>query len=250
MKLKKMALLILISGGFLYGICTDLAYAGALYIYETGNPTDTGYAGAGLAGRATDAGTVFTNPAGMTRFDKSTALAGVTPLYLYAPFNPDQDTTVSGSDGDTNEFFAGGSFAYIRPVTDRLRLGVSFQNFFGLALDWGNNWVGRYEATEATIIAPQLQPTAAYQVFNWLSIGAGAGLTLGYLKDEARVNNLDPSLGDGRLKYDDTDFAVQGNFGIMIEPSDRTPDRAAIPDGDGPGFQGRRQVVRFGPGIR
>ena len=45
MKLKKMAFLILISGGILYGICTDLADAGALYIYETGNPTDTGYAG-------------------------------------------------------------------------------------------------------------------------------------------------------------------------------------------------------------
>jgi hypothetical protein len=27
-------------------------------------------------------------------------------------------------------------------------------------------------------------------------------------------------LEDGH--YDDTDFAVQGNFGIMIEPSDKT----------------------------
>jgi long-chain fatty acid transport protein len=59
-------------------------------------------------------------------------------------------------------------------------------------------------------------------VSNWLSIGAGAGLTLGVLADEAKVNNLDPTLGDGRLEYDDTDFAVQGNFGVMIEPSDKT----------------------------
>jgi long-chain fatty acid transport protein len=222
MKLKKMALLILITGGILSVICPGFAYAGALYIYETGNPTDTGYAGAGLAARANDAGTVFTNPAGMTRFQESTYLAGITPLYLHAPFNPDENTTVSGSDGDTNEFFAGGSFAYIRPMGDRLRLGVSFQNFFGLALNWGDNWVGRYEATKVALIAPQLQPTAAYKVNNWLSIGAGAGLTLGYLADEARVENLDPNLSDGKLKYDDTDFAVQGNFGVMIEPSDRT----------------------------
>ena len=222
MKLKKMALLILITGGILFGICPGFAYAGGLYIYETGNPTDTGYAGAGLAARANDAGTVFTNPAGMTRFQESTYLAGITPLYLHAPFNPDENTTVSGSDGDTNEFFAGGSFAYIRPMGDRLRLGVSFQNFFGLALNWGDNWVGRYEATKVALIAPQLQPTAAYKVNNWLSIGAGAGLTLGYLADEARVENLDPNLSDGKLKYDDTDFAVQGNFGVMIEPSERT----------------------------
>ena len=55
MKLKKMAFLILIMGGILSVICLELAYAGALYIYETGNPTDTGYAGAGLAARANDA---------------------------------------------------------------------------------------------------------------------------------------------------------------------------------------------------
>ena len=94
MDLKKMGLLTLITGGILSMICADFAYAGAAYIYEMANPSDTGYAGAGLAGRANDAGTVFTNPAGMTRFKESTALAGLTMLYLYAPFNPDKDTTV------------------------------------------------------------------------------------------------------------------------------------------------------------
>jgi long-chain fatty acid transport protein len=222
MKLKKIALLFLIAGGILYGICTGLAYAGAAYIYEMANVTDTGYAGAGLAARAGDAGTVFTNPAGMTRFEKSTYLAGATPLYIYAPFNSDQNTTATGPDNGVTELFGGGSFAAILPVGDRLRFGISAQNFFGLALDWGQSWVGRYQSTKAAIIAPQLQPTVAYKVSNWLSIGAGAGLTMGYLADEARVNNLDPNLGDGKLKYDDTDFAVQGNFGIMIEPSDKT----------------------------
>ena len=49
MKLKKMAFLILITGAILSVICPDLAYAGAAYIYEMANPSDTGYAGAGLA---------------------------------------------------------------------------------------------------------------------------------------------------------------------------------------------------------
>ena len=222
MKLKKMALLIPISGGILLWIYTGFAFAGALYIYEMGNPTDTGYAGAGLAARANDAGTVFANPAGMTRFQESKALVGVTPLYLYAPFDPDGNTTASGKDGGVKEFLAGGSFAYIRPVTEKLRLGISAQNNFGLALDWEDGWVGRYQATEVALMAPQLQPTVAYKVNDWLSLGAGAGLTLGYLADKGKIKNLDPNLGDGKLKYDDTDFAVQGNFGIMIEPSDRT----------------------------
>ena len=224
MKLRKMGFFILITGVILSVVCPGFAYAGAAYIYEMANPTDTGYAGAGLAGRADDAMTVFTNPAGMTRFEKSTALLGVTPLYIYAPFNSDEGTTTGGPDSGVKEFLAGGAFAYLHPVTESLTLGISAQNYFGLALKWDDDdWVGRYEATQVALIAPQLQPTVAYKVNNWLSIGAGAGLTMGYLEEEAKVNNLDPTLGDGKLKYSDTaDFAVQGNFGVMIEPSDRT----------------------------
>jgi long-chain fatty acid transport protein len=223
MDINKLGLLTLITGAMLSMICPGIAYAGAAYIYEMGNPSDTGYAGAGLAARAGDAGTVFTNPAGMTRFKESTFQAGLTPLYLYGPFNPGQGTTVPGSDGDTNLLFAGANFAYIKPVSDNLRLGISMGNFFGLSLNWGDDWVGRYLATEVTLIAPQLQPTAAYKVNSWLSIGAGAALTVGYLKDKAQVKSqtLPASLEDG-YKFSDTDFAVQGNFGIMIEPSENT----------------------------
>jgi long-chain fatty acid transport protein len=222
MKLMKMTLSILIPGGILYGICTGLANAGSLYIYEMANVTDTGYAGAGLAARAGDAGTVFSNPAGMTRFKETTYVAGATPLYIDANNDTDQNTTATGPDRGVYEPFAGGSFAVILPVGDEWVFGLSAQNNFGLALDWGGNWKGRYEVTSAVIIAPQLQPTVAYKMNDWVSIGAGAGLTYGILEDEAKINNLDPGLGDGRLKYDATDFAVQGNFGIMIEPSDKT----------------------------
>jgi len=216
------ALWIFIMSGILIWICTVPAHAGGLYIYEMGNPSDTGYAGAGLAGRAGDAGTVFTNPAGMTRFKEPTLQAGITPFYLNAPFNPDENTTVDGSDGDSNLVFAGANFAYIHPLTDKAMLGVSLGNHFGLLLDWGDNWVGHYVSTEIALLAPQLQPTAAYRVTDWLSIGAGAALTLGYFKDKADVRNLNPARGDGSWEISDTDFAVQGNFGIMVEPSERT----------------------------
>ena len=196
--------------------------AGAMYIYETGSPTETGFGGAGMAARAQDAGTVFTNPAGMTRFNGNATLVSGGLLYLYAPFDTSEETTISGSDGSTTEFFPYGSFAYIHSVSDRLKLGVSVQNNFGLALDWGTSWVGRYTATQATIIAPQVQPTVSFRVNKWLSVGAGAGLTLGYLDAKLRVNQEREGRGDGKMEYDDTDFAVQGNFGIMLEPSTHT----------------------------
>lgn len=42
--------------------------AGVAYIYELSNVSEPGCAGAGMVARANDADTVFTHPAGMTRF--------------------------------------------------------------------------------------------------------------------------------------------------------------------------------------
>jgi len=198
------------------------SYAGALYVYETANPTDTAFAGAGLAGRAQDAGTVFTNPAGMTRFNNSAMLVSGGATFVRAPFEPDSGNTISGTDGSASGWVPYGTFAYIYPVSDRLKLGVNVGNNFGLSLDWGNNWVGRYTADEASLFAPQVQPTVAYKINDWLSVGAGAALTLGYLDAKLRVHSKQPDRGDGKMHLRDTDFAVQGNFGIMLNLSQDT----------------------------
>jgi hypothetical protein len=41
MNLTRRVFFVLIAGGILYGICTDFAYAGAAYIGEMANPSDT-----------------------------------------------------------------------------------------------------------------------------------------------------------------------------------------------------------------
>ena len=53
------------AGILLASLIASPAQAGGLYLYELGTP-DVGTAAAGWAARAQDAGTVFTNPAGMT----------------------------------------------------------------------------------------------------------------------------------------------------------------------------------------
>ncbi len=212
----------LASAGIMAAMMPVPAGAGGAYVYEMADPAGIQYGSAGQAARAGDAATVFTNPAGMTRFEDSELLAGGSAIYIYANFDPDEDNTVVGSDGQTSEFSGGGQIAYVRPFSDKLKLGFSVHNYFGLALDWSGQWVGRYNAVNVKLIAPQVQPSLAYKVNDWLSIGAGAGLTLGYLYDKARIDTLDPDRGDGKLRVSDADFAVQGNLGIMIEPSERT----------------------------
>ena len=92
-------------------IALPQAQAGGLYLYELGTP-DVGAAAAGWAARAQDASTVFTNPAGMTRLDKSELLVGIQPLYLQAEFSPDSNTTTSGPDGDASTWLPAGGLYY------------------------------------------------------------------------------------------------------------------------------------------
>jgi long-chain fatty acid transport protein len=187
--------------------------------------SESSYAGAGMVARANDAGTAFSNPAGMTRFDKPEIMAGGTGVYIEANFKPDRDnTTVEGRDGSVNKrIVPAGSFAYVRPVSDRLSVGMSVHNYFGLAIDWKDNWVGRYSSTNVTVLAPQFQPSVGYKVNDWLSVGAGAAATLGYLKDKMRVAPLLGQDGDdGKMRLSDSDWAMQYNLAVMIEPSERT----------------------------
>ena len=202
--------------------CTLLpaaTYAGALYFYEMGSASESSYGGAGMVARANDAGTVFTNPAGMTRFDETEIMAGATGVFIDANFRTNSRNTVDGSTrGVNHRIVPGGSFAYVRPVSDRLSVGISAGNYFGLAIDWDDDWVGRYASVNIALLAPQLQPTVAYKVNDWLSVGGGAAVTLGYMSDKMRLKSITPGGADGKLRISDTDLAVQYNLGVMLEP--------------------------------
>jgi len=197
--------------------------AGALYFYEMSNASEAGYGGVGLAARANDAGTVFTNPAGMMQFDSSAMLTGGTGVYIDAGFGTNELNTSSGPSRSVNKrIVPAGSFSYLRPINDKWTVGISAQNYFGLAVDWPGDWVGRATSVNVALLAPQIQPTVAYRVNDWLSLGVGTALTLGLMQEKLRPEALTPGFPDGKVRISDSDFAVQGNFGIMIEPSEDT----------------------------
>ena len=206
-----------------FALLPAMTYAGALYFPEMSSASEAGYGGAGMVARANDAGTVLSNPAGMTRFDEPEIMAGGIGVFIPMDYESGPNNTADGSGRGVNERIVPvGSFAYIKPLSDRLKVGVSVHNYFGLSLDWDDSWVGRYSSVNVTVVAPQIQPTVAYKVNDWLSVGAGAGLTLGYLSDKMRVESIPPGGDDGKLRISDADFAVQYNFGVMLEPLEST----------------------------
>jgi long-subunit fatty acid transport protein len=100
------------------GLLPATTYAGALYFYELGSASESSYAGAGMVARANDAGTVFTNPAGMTRFNEAEIMAGATGVFIDADFDTGPGTSVEGSSRGINHRVVPGGLS---PMCGRCR---------------------------------------------------------------------------------------------------------------------------------
>jgi long-chain fatty acid transport protein len=200
------------------------AWAGGLALYELGTP-DVGTAAAGWSARAQDASTAFTNPAGMTRLEKSQMLAGVQPLYVNAKFDTDSSTFGGGDGGNAGGWVPAAGLYYVHDVTQEWKLGLAAASYFGLGLDYNDDWAGRYYVTKAELLTFGVSPTVAYQVNNWLSIGAGPTIVYGSLEQKAAINNAVAEgvpFRDGSVEAEDDDFGFGGIFGVLVEPREDT----------------------------
>ncbi|MEA3468301.1 MAG: OmpP1/FadL family transporter [Thermodesulfobacteriota bacterium] len=205
--------------GLLVATCTSCLGAG-LWLYELGTP-DLGTAGAGRAAMATDASIAGANPAGMTRLERSQMVAAVEGLYVNSRFDTDVSGFGGGDGGNAGGFVPAGGFHYVHSVTPDLKIGVSTGSYFGLGVDYGDDWAGRYYATEAEMLTFLVNPAVGYQVNDWLSIGAGVSLGYAELTQKVGINNSavpeQAGMSDGQLKIDENDMAYGFNLGVMLE---------------------------------
>lgn len=206
-------------------LCTILfatsSWAAGLWVYEQGTP-DLGTAAAGRAARADDASTAGNNPAGMTRLDRSQMLAAFQGMFFESEFNVDSATFFGGDGGDLGEFIESGSFHYVQSLNEKWKLGISAASYFGLDVDYDDDWAGRYYVTEADLITFGVNPGVGYKVNNWLSVGGGFSIGYAKLEQKSAINNAtaegDPSFPDGRIKLKDDDVGYGFNLGMLIKP--------------------------------
>ncbi len=201
------------------------AWGGGVWLYEGGTP-DLGTAGAGRAALATDASTAGANPAGMTRLDRSQMLTAVQGIYIDSRFDTVSSGFGGGDGGNAGGFVPSGGLHYVHRVTDDFRLGISAGSYFGLGVDYGDDWSGRYYTTEAELLVFGINPGAGYRVNNWLAVGAGFSVLYASLDQKAAVNNSavpgQAGQSDGKLKIEDDDVAYGFNLGLMLTPRDGT----------------------------
>lgn len=194
------------------------ARGAALELYESGAP-DLGTASAGRAAMAADASTAAANPAGMTLLDRSQLLTAPGALLPSTNFDvAPQTTTSGGGGGNAGVFMPLGSFFYVYKFSERVRLGVAVFSDYGLGGGYGKTWVGRYYVTQESLITGKVNPSIAYEVNNWLSVGAGFSFAVGRLTFQSKINNALQRMPDGGLAMESWDEAFGGNVGILLKP--------------------------------
>ncbi|CAA6697398.1 MULTISPECIES: OmpP1/FadL family transporter [unclassified Lentimonas] len=203
-------------------IAAQSTQAAGLWLYETGTE-DLGLATAGRAATASDASIAAGNPAGMPLLKESGLVATSQILYINSRFDTEEASFGGGDGGNAGGLVPSGGISYAHKYNDDLWFGISFGSYFGLGLDYGDDWAGRYYVTEAELLTVVLNPSVGYQVNEWLSVGGGIDIVYSTLDQRAAVNNvLDPTFGDGELKLKDDDIDWGYNLGIMIQLSEKT----------------------------
>jgi long-subunit fatty acid transport protein len=89
-----------------------------------------------------------------------------------------------------------GGFFYVYRLSERIRLGVAADSDFAAAFNYGKQWTGRYYVTQEPLITGKVNPSIAYEVNNWLSIGAGFSFSVGRLLFQSKINNLSRRVPD------------------------------------------------------
>jgi long-chain fatty acid transport protein len=213
--------------------------ASGIQITEKGTK-GLGNAWAGGAAVAEDASTVYWNPAGMTRLDGNHVELSVHFIRPSFKWDDDGSTTVigqplTGSDGGD----AGGpnfvpNFFYSHAFGEKWRAGIGIVSPFGLETDYNDNWKGRYYSTKSSVLTIDINPSVAYRINRYLSVGGGISAQYidAELKNAVDYGTINAALGfglplapqgaDGKAKLEADDWAWGYNLGVLFELNENT----------------------------
>jgi long-chain fatty acid transport protein len=169
--------------------------AGFLLFEQSGRALGSAYAGEGAI--ATDASTIFYNPAGLTFLD-GTQIATSGFLVWTHSFFENRGSHLSeavggapltgGDGGNGGNAQPLSTFFISHRLTDRIGLGLGISTPFGLQTGWDRGWVGRYNARFSQLQTFNFNPSLAVRLADWLSVGAGANAEYA---NATLTNNLD-----------------------------------------------------------
>jgi len=191
--------------------------------------TASGTALAGAAASNADISFSFWNPALFVNAKETTVY--VSGAYVM----PSMDVTVdSASDAagsslgtdstdDSVDNTLVPSFYFAKPLSDKTVAGISLNVPFGLSGDYGDEWAGRFHATETGVQDIALSFSLAQRVNSWVSAGASIQLHQADVTLKSQVGSAVAGTvyeGRGDIEADATGYGY--SLGILIEPINGT----------------------------
>ena len=201
-------------------------FAGGLYLSEIGTPVSLGTAGVGNVVNNVSADSAFTNPAGMTGVRQDTTLGGIQALVPVVRFDSDIAESGGSDGGNAGNLAAIPSFFLVKKLPSDISVGFSLTAPLGGGVDYGRDFVGRYQASKSILNGLGISTSAAYKINDQWSIGAGVTALYSVLESDTSIKQADMAgnpLPDGNMKLDDIDdWAPQYFLGATWEPNDKT----------------------------
>lgn len=211
--MKKSAAALVLTG---VAAATSTALAAGFQLTEQSSlGAGRAYAGAGIVGD--DLSAVHYNPAGMTLLEGTRFQAGG----VWIGLNADYSSDVSGESENgrlKGQMIPAGYVTH--QVNDQVWLGFAMTVPFGMGTEYSKDWEGANRGTNAKIYTFDMNPSIAWKVSDFLSIGGG--ISVQYAKAELGMglhHDLLGKIGHGKVEADSWDWGF--NLGVMISPTDK-----------------------------
>lgn len=203
-------------------LCSNTFSAG-FYLTQLATPGSVGTAGVINVTNTHSADSAWTNPAAMTALnDEYTLGTGVQVLFPKMEFNSSIAEAGGSDGGNAGEVAPIPSFFLVKKISDKTRLGVSLVGSQGGGMDYGDDFVGRYQVTEALLGGMSLSTSLGYKVDDDLSLGAGLSFVYINFNQTIAVASPNPSAADGEAEFEDlNDWGVQPFLGLTYQINDR-----------------------------
>lgn len=185
--------------------------------------SSAGTAYAGRSSSALDASTIYGNPAGLTRLQRSEISGGAAVFSISNDISDAQSGAAGTNEGDSVPLSVIPFLYMSTPLDDGLAIGLGLYAPSGLINDYEGSFQGRYHGSYSTTKEITLQPTIAYRINDYLSIGGGPTLNRfnakleNYLATGALNNGQDTHV---TIKGDDT--AIGYNMGLLVDFNEAT----------------------------
>jgi long-chain fatty acid transport protein len=193
----------------------SLTFAGGFLIFDH-DPAASGMSNAYTA-QADRPSAVLYNPAGINQIE-GTAVAGYIATIL--PRSTFRNSTTGNETATDRATFVLPNFFITHKISDKFSAGFGFFNLFGLAIDWPENWEGRYITTFAEIKTYYLNPVVSWQIHPRLSVAAGYNYVFSQAKLQNAIDLSGFGLPDGRSTIKGDANGHGFNVGLLYHITD------------------------------